>query len=60
MIVLYKGWEKWITTTGADIKIGDSLKKTLKSYMGTWHEDSSQTLKMGEKQDDEETWGLKG
>ncbi len=28
--------------------------------MGTWHEDSSQTLKMGEKQDNEETWGLVG
>ena len=26
--------------------------------MGSWREDSSQTLKMGEKQDDEETWGL--
>ncbi len=28
--------------------------------MGTWGEDSSQTSKMGEKQDDEETWGLEG
>jgi hypothetical protein len=28
--------------------------------MGSWHEDISQTLKMGEKRDDEETWGLKG
>ncbi len=23
MRVLYNGWERWITTTGADIKIGD-------------------------------------
>jgi hypothetical protein len=28
MRVLYNGWERWITTTGADIKIGDRLKKT--------------------------------
>jgi hypothetical protein len=28
--------------------------------MGSWHEDSSQTSKMGEKQDDEETWELEG
>jgi hypothetical protein len=28
--------------------------------MGKWHEDSSQTSKMGEKQDDKETWGLEG
>ncbi len=28
--------------------------------MGTWREDSSHTSKMGEKQDDEETWRLEG
>ncbi len=41
-------------------KIGDGSKKTFKTVMGTWREDSSQTLKMGEKQDDEQTWGLEG
>ncbi len=58
--MLYNGWEKWITTTGSNIKIGDGSKKKFKTVMGTWHEDISQTLKMGEKQDDEETWGLEG
>jgi hypothetical protein len=28
--------------------------------MESWCEDFSQTLKMGERQDDEETWGLEG
>ncbi len=28
--------------------------------MESWREEISQTLKMGEKQDDEETWGLEG
>jgi hypothetical protein len=60
MRALYNGWEKWITTTGSDIKIGDGSKKTFQTVMGTWHEDSSQTSKMGEMQDDEETWGLEG
>jgi hypothetical protein len=60
MRVLYNGWERWITTTGSDIKIGDGSKKTFKTAMGTWHEDSSQTLRMEEEQDDEETWGLEG
>jgi hypothetical protein len=60
MRVLYNGWERWITTMGADIKIGDGSKKTFQTVMGSWHEDSSQTLKMGEKQDDEETWELEG
>jgi hypothetical protein len=36
------------------------IKKTFQTVMATWCEDSSQTLKMGEKQDDEETWGLEG
>ena len=58
MRVLYDGRERWITTTGSDIKIGDGSKKTFKTVMGTWREDSSQTLKMGENQDDEEIWGL--
>ncbi len=58
--MLYNGWERWITTTGADIKIGDGSKKTFQTVMGAWHENSSQTLKMVEKQDDEEAWGLEG
>jgi hypothetical protein len=60
MRVLYNGWERWITTMGSDIKIGDGSKKTFQTVMGTWREDSSQTLKMEEKQDDEETWVLEG
>jgi hypothetical protein len=55
MRVLYNEWERCITTTGSDIKIGDGSKKTFKTVMGTWREDSSQTSKIGEKQDDEET-----
>jgi hypothetical protein len=54
------GWERRITTMEADIKIGDGSKKTFQIVMGSWCEDFSQTSKMGEKQDDEETWGLEG
>jgi hypothetical protein len=60
MRVLYNGWERWITTMGADIKIGDGSKKTFQIVMGSWREDILQTSKMGDKQDDEETWGLEG
>ncbi len=58
--MLYNGWERWITTLGADIEIGDGSKKTFKTVMGSLHEDIAQTSKLGEKQDDEETWGLEG
>ena len=60
MRVLYNGWERWITATGADIKSGDGSKKTFQTVMGSWREYSSQTSKMGEKQDDEEMRGLEG
>ncbi len=60
MRVLYNWWERWISTTGAVIKIGDGSKKTFQTVMGSWREDVSQPSKMGEKQDDEETWGLEG
>ncbi len=57
MRVFYNGW---VTTMGADIKIGDGSKKTFQTVMRSWREVISQTLKIGEKQDDEETWGLEG
>jgi hypothetical protein len=44
----------------SDIKIGDGSKKIFQTVMGSCHEDVSHSLKMGEKQDDEETWGLEG
>jgi hypothetical protein len=60
MRVLYNGWERWITTTGSDIKIGDGSMKTSKTVMGTWHEDCSRNLKIGEEQGDKESWGFEG
>ncbi len=54
MRVLFNWWERWVITTGADIKIGDGSEKTFHTVMVLWHEVISQTLKMGEKKDDEE------
>jgi hypothetical protein len=47
MRVLYNGWERWITSKGAGIKIGYGSKKTFQTVMGSWREDISQTSKMG-------------
>ncbi len=60
MKVLYNGWERWITTTGSDIKIEDGSKKTFKTVIATWREDTSHNLKKGEGRDDEESWGFEG
>jgi hypothetical protein len=35
-----------LTTMGSDIKIGDGLKKTFNTVMGTWHEDSSKIQRL--------------
>ncbi len=51
--MLYNGWERWIATTGSDIKNEDGSKRTFQTVMRTWGEDSSLNLKMGEEQDDE-------
>jgi hypothetical protein len=59
MTVLYNGWERWNTTTGSDMRIGDGSKKTFKTVMGMWGVDSLRSSKMGEEQDDEESWDLK-
>jgi hypothetical protein len=60
MKVLYNGWERWITTMGSDVKIGDRSKKTFKTVMATWHEDTSNDSKKRDDQDDEESWGFEG
>ncbi len=60
MKVLHDGWDRWITTKGSDIKIGDGSKKTFKTVMAMQCEDTSCNLKKGEGQDDEESWGFEG
>ncbi len=58
MRVIYTGWERWIKTKGADIKIGDGSKEKFQTVMGSWCEDITKPTKMGENQDDEEKWGI--
>jgi hypothetical protein len=45
MRVLYNGWERWITTTGSDIKIGDGSKKTFKTIMEIQRKGRSRMMK---------------
>jgi hypothetical protein len=60
MKILFNGWETWITTTGSDIKIGDGSKKTFKTVMAMWCEDTLHNLKKGGSHDDEESWVFEG
>ncbi len=45
MRVLYNGWERWITITGADIKIGDGTKNTFQTVNSL----SAKSVLAGEK-----------
>jgi hypothetical protein len=47
MRVLYNGWERQITTTGADITIRVGSKKTFQTVMGSWREDFFANFKDG-------------
>jgi hypothetical protein len=59
MRVLYNEWERWITTMGADIKIGDGSKKTFQTVMGSWRENFSQLRRWGRSRMMKRCGGLK-
>jgi hypothetical protein len=59
MKITYNGWEKWITTTGKRITVGDGTTKTFHAVMATWYEETPQSKKRNESED-EEGFGLEG
>ena len=59
MKIIYNGWEKWITTTGKRITVGDGTTKTFHAVMATWYEETPQSKKRNESED-EEGFGLEG
>ena len=59
MKVIYNKWERWITTKGKEIKIGEG-NKTFHSVMGTWYDTSAASLKTTNDTDDEEGGGVGG
>jgi len=59
MKMVYNKWERWITTKGKEIKIGDG-KKTFHSVMGTWNNETVQSLKKANDTDDGEGEDVEG
>ncbi len=59
MKVLYNGWETRIMAMRSDIKIGDGSKKTFKTVMAMWCEETLHNSKKVESHD-EESWGFEG
>ena len=59
MKVIYNKWERWITTKGKEIKIGEG-NKTFHLVMGTWYDTSAASLKTTNDTDDEEGGGRRG
>jgi hypothetical protein len=59
MKVIYNKWERWITTKGKEIKIGEG-NKTFHLVMGTWYDTSAASLKTSNDTNDEEGGGVGG
>jgi hypothetical protein len=59
MKIIYNGWEKWITTTGNRITVGDGTTKTFRAVMATLYEETPQSKKRNESEN-EEGFGLEG
>ena len=53
--MVYNKWEKWITTKGKGMKIGDGTRKTFHTVMGTWYDNPVVTTT--NNSDDEEEVG---
>ena len=54
MKILYNKWERWIESTGKDIKVGDGTKKTFHYVMGTWNDVETTGLKETNDNDDDD------
>jgi hypothetical protein len=59
MKIVYNKWERWITTKGKEIKIGEG-KKTFHSVMGTWNNKRVASLKKANDTDDGEGEEVEG
>ena len=53
MKILYNGWERWITTMGKNIKVGDGMTRTFHAVMATWYNETPKNQKSGKSEDDE-------
>ena len=40
MKIMYNGWERWITTTGMKIKVGDGTTRTFHAVMAMWYNET--------------------
>ncbi len=53
MKLMYNGWERWITTTGKKIKVGDGTTRTFHAVMATSYNETPKNKKSEESEDDE-------
>ena len=53
MKIMYNGWERWITTTGKKIKVGDGTTRTFYAVMAMWYNETPNNEKSNEIEVDE-------
>ena len=57
--IMYNGWERWITTTGMKIQVGDGTTRTFHTVMATWYDETPKN-KMSNESEDDENFGEDG
>jgi hypothetical protein len=50
--ILYNGWERWKTTTGKNINIGDVTTRTFHVIMATWYDETPKNQNSDKSEDD--------
>jgi hypothetical protein len=53
MTIMYNGWERWITTTGKKIKVGDGTMRTSHAVMAMWYDETPKNKKSDKSEDDD-------
>ena len=51
MKIMYNGWERWITTMGKKIKVGDGTTRTFHAVMAMWYNETPNNKKNNKSED---------
>jgi hypothetical protein len=60
MRIMYNGWERWITTMGKKIKVGDETTRTFHAVMATWYDETPNNDKKSNESEDYKNFGEDG
>ena len=60
MKIMYNGWERWITTTGKNIHVGDTTTRTFHAIMAMWYDETPKKKKSDDSEENDYNFGEGG